>query len=283
MATEQAANTVRPTGGIRRFRERCGLAVDAGDLVVSDYRGRKHRFRLDASESAPASYVYSVGGPWWAIVDRRGQAIVSGVNEQWDSTEIEDLTEPAGIASVVHGGSQAPPLRNDGVVLEEPGWAKWSLPIVGGSSAASLAIASAAQQRFIPVWTAVAFFVVIWGLFLRAWMAGALAPPRPGKSWPETQKIIEEYAGKREPAWQPPLPPKWRLAAEFQFGTYFLLSLVTLIRSHFMAAFMAVVVSLVLFGMTHWMMSHSRFWWWCTVVIINVAGVLTLVATLFDE
>jgi hypothetical protein len=268
--------------GIRSFRERCRLAVEDGSLVVSDEKGRERRFRLDGSEQAPARYVFILGRPWWMIVDGQGEGIVRGAHEDWDWKEITEVTEPAGIST----DSQTekipdPPLRHDAVLLEEPRWVARNLTLVPLLGAFSLAAAAGAQQGVIPIWVAVVYFAAVLGLAVRGFSAGALAPARRSKSTPEIEAFLAEQGVK--PGWQPPLPPKWRLAAEFQFGTYFLLALVSLIQGELMGALMALVVSLVFFGITRWTMSGSPWAWWTFIVIGNVGGVATLIAVVFGQ
>ncbi|HYH49125.1 MAG TPA: hypothetical protein VEG38_06220 [Acidimicrobiia bacterium] len=244
--------------------------------MATDHRGQDHRFPLDGSERAPSEYLHHPG--WWTIVDRRGEGLVRGSNDDWDSAEIEDLTEKAGIAWR-YMDEPLPELRPDGVLLQQAVVDRWAIPIVGGASTAALAAA-----YLLPVWLAATYFAVVLGLALYAWQAGALAPPRRSKSTPEIEKRFAEIEKKRldqdGPSWEPPVRGRWRLALEWQFGTFFVTAIVLVSKGEFGSAAVLPVVSALFFFYTRYVFPGIWWNWWAWVVIGNVGGLLFLVAEL---
>ena len=245
--------------------------------MATDYRGRDHHYPLDGSERAPSEYLDHAG--WWSIVDRRGDGLVRGSNDDWDSAEIEDLTKQVGIPSRWDRDGALPELREDGVVLQQSFVARWAIPIAGGGSGTALAVAYLA-----PVWLAVIYFTVLLGLALYAWQAGALAPPRRSKSTP----IVEAMAAKAEkerlqqhgPAWEPPVRGRWRLAVEWQFGIFFATAIVTALHGAYGPAAVLPLVSALLFFFTRYVFPGVSWSWWMFVAIGNIMGLAFFVAEL---
>jgi hypothetical protein len=279
-ATDRTVTTVRPVHGVRRFRERCRLGVHSGALVATDGRGQDHRYPLDGSEAAPSEFLDHAG--WWSIVDRRGEALVRGSHDDWDSAEIEDLTKQVGITSRWDRDDALPDLRDDGVVLEQSFVARWAVPIVGCGSGTALAVAYLA-----PVWLAVAYFTVLLGLALYAWRAGALVPPRRSKSTP----MIEAMAAKAEkerleqygPVWEPPVRGRWRLAVEWQFGIFFATAIVTALHGAYGPAAVLPLISALFFFFTRYVFPGVSWYWWALVVMSNITGWAMFLAELSAE
>jgi hypothetical protein len=277
MAADRTKTAVRPVRGVRRFQERCRLSLREGALVATDHRGRDHRFPLDGSEEAPSEYLDHAG--WWSIVDQRGQVLVRGSNDEWDSAEIEDLTKPAGIAWRWNEGAELPELRPDGVVLQQSFLDRWAVPIVGGGSGIALAVA-----YLLPIWVAAIYFVGILGLALYAWQAGALSPPRRSKSTPQIEalnaKIEQQRLEKYGPVWEPPVRGQWRLAVEWQFGIFFAAGLVLVTKGKYGPAAVMPVIAALLFFFTRYVFPGVAWTWWMFVIVGNVMAVVMFLAVL---
>src|SRR2546421_4443075 len=85
---------VEPLAGAGRAR----LAVGGGVLIVTDDRGRRHRFPLGGGESAPAVVIGTVGvsGPGsFAVLDGAGRAMIVTPRTLWPEAELPRLAEAA--------------------------------------------------------------------------------------------------------------------------------------------------------------------------------------------
>jgi hypothetical protein len=107
---------VRPSGGPQPFRRNASLAVRDGELVVTDGRGRVHRFTLDKTKGGVAHFcAYSVGmyhgsGQEYGSLDARYQALIRTWPILWNEEEIRHLAE---VADLIFHDSQADAPRGD--------------------------------------------------------------------------------------------------------------------------------------------------------------------------
>lgn len=115
---------VRPTRGTSRFRRNCWIGVTDGALVASDRRNRRYAFKLDGSDRAPYSHRVIFPGddpPQRHYIDRRGEAVIVLSNGTcWEAEDGRMVAEAAGL--VFDGGAAVPPLRSDGIKLEDSTW-----------------------------------------------------------------------------------------------------------------------------------------------------------------
>jgi hypothetical protein len=132
----------RPKRGTRRFRRNCWVGVIDGALVVNDRKNRRHEFRLDSTDIAPHSHrvLFGSSRPWeHHFIDGRGESVVAIMNAtRWDGP-----TAVGTAAGLILDTEQViPPLRVDGVKLEDSTWpelhyiqlslaAVWVLVILG--------------------------------------------------------------------------------------------------------------------------------------------------------
>ncbi|MGH8998900.1 MAG: hypothetical protein ACRDY7_05860 [Acidimicrobiia bacterium] len=275
---------VKPTGGIRRFRQNASLSAEGGDLVVVDPRGKQSRFALDGSPHAPARHLTLLGSPHWMIVDGHDQAVVQGTTDHWDFAEIKDLTESVGMGYHFHGEHlPAPSLRPDAVVLDEPRWARNALPAVAAASGLSLVVA---YSGLVPLAAAIVFFAAVWGLFGAYWLAGGMAPQRRGKSWAERQEILARSGLDEASKWKPPVEGRLRLFLEMQCGTPLATGLALLVDGKYGPAAVMPVEMLLSFFLTHWVaftfLGFERFSWWGLLLVSNAVAFALFLVFLFS-
>lgn len=88
------------------------------------------------------------------------------------------------------------------------------------------------------------------------------------------------------PEWQQRLPRKLRIAAEWQFGTWFATSFLLLLRGELMGAAIGVGFSAMVFLMLtgglqpSWRL-ETPLGWWAVVVLFTMMGALGVVVLLF--
>lgn len=195
MQTEkQIPGILRPTGGTKKFRRNCRLVAEEGAIAATDRNGKTTRFQLDGTDAAPAEMITYLGKDPFVIIDRRGTAVLTSPFLLWDSSERADFCEAVGIAFNANNVDPAPPpLRPDGVRLEEPAWLRRynvSAPYV---MAAGVVVAPIARAFSLPLWLMIPFLPWL-AMYPVVRMTGYFAPRRIG---PDDEHFRQRMAAAR--------------------------------------------------------------------------------------
>jgi hypothetical protein len=173
---------VRPTYGTRRFRRNCWVGVIDRVLVANDRKNRRYEFPLDGSDQAPHAHRLVILDPRSTkhYIDRRGEALVTiGDGSCWD---VKDVTAIADAAGLTFDAAQVvPPLRADGVRLEDARWA--DLQYVRVALAAVMLLVILGRFEVIGIFPWVIVAVGLLGFCLAALLSGRYFKPKAG---PET-------------------------------------------------------------------------------------------------
>ena len=116
---------VRPVNGPQPFRRKASLALRGGELVVTDGKGRVHRFTLDKTKGGIAHFcTYSVAmyhgsGQEYGFLDARYQALVRTWPILWNQEEIRQLAEMADL--IFHDSQADAPTGNRPEMVELKG------------------------------------------------------------------------------------------------------------------------------------------------------------------
>jgi hypothetical protein len=180
--SDPASSTeVEPFSGTRRFRRTARMCVRDGALVATDRRGRTFSFPMDGTPQAPARFVVTFaseerdGHGRFAYLDGSGQAIIRGLNHEWNHFEQMEFNDAAGIAEGL-ANPPLPPLRHDGCAIEDVKWADvkylYIAAVLGG------AIAFALASDVIPTWLGWSVLAPILVLVVAVLLSGVTATPR---------------------------------------------------------------------------------------------------------
>jgi hypothetical protein len=89
------------------------------------------------------------------------------------------------------------------------------------------------------------------------------------------------------PLWQEQLPPRLRLALEWQFGTFLLGAVVLVFRGQFALAGLLVLLSIFLFAfLAGWVESrriNSPYLWWPFAILVTLMGFGLLIGSIFGD
>jgi hypothetical protein len=89
------------------------------------------------------------------------------------------------------------------------------------------------------------------------------------------------------PPWQERLPPRLRLAAETQLGTWILAALIMLLRGEVVGAVVLLMPSFLFFTLlTGWREDRritSPPLWWACVAVATALGALALIGSIFGD
>jgi len=154
MQTEkQVPGILRPTGGTKKFRRNCRLVAEEGAIAATDRNGKTTRFPLDGTDAAPAEMITYLGKDPFVIVDGRGNTVVTSPFLLWDTSERADFCEVVHIAFNGNNVDPAPPpLRADGVRLEEPAWLRRYVVSVPYAMLAGVVLAPLGRAFDLPLW-----------------------------------------------------------------------------------------------------------------------------------
>jgi hypothetical protein len=160
------------------------MAVENGDLVVTDRKGTERRFPLNSGPTSPARYmVISPNAPGafriqWAIVDGSDEVLVLGYIGDWDSVETEEIERAAGL-SIGSEDRDTPKteLRHDGILLEDGTW--WKLAPAAGSVAFVVALITGAGA--LPAALGWPLVVALMAFLVIGMTSGAYGKHRRGK------------------------------------------------------------------------------------------------------
>lgn len=173
---KETAGVLRPTGGSRRFRRNCSLLAEEGAVAVTDRKGKTTRFALDGTDNAPAHMASYLFRDEFVVVDGKGRGLIISDDGLWDGDEQKQFCEVAGIQSVAVN-ADLPPLRSDGVRLEEAAWlrlyALWTPYVILGGSI----LAPIGRFFLLSVWLMVPFVVWILVCFVPG-VTPLVFPPR---------------------------------------------------------------------------------------------------------
>jgi hypothetical protein len=178
---KEIPGVLRPTGGTKKFRRNCRLVAEKDAIAATDRDGNTRRFPLDGSEAAPAEMITYLGKDPFVIVDRTGKGLITSPFLLWDSSERADFCEVASIEFNGNNVDPAPPLRLNGVQLEEPAWLRRYAVSAPYALAAGVGLAAIGRAFNLPVWLMLPFLPwLIMYPVVRA--TGYFAPRRIGPS-----------------------------------------------------------------------------------------------------
>jgi hypothetical protein len=199
LTTPANPTVVRPVSGSRRFRRNARLAVEDGALVATDRRGKAYRFPFDGTQRAPARFVEtfaseeSDGEGRFAYLDGSSQAIVIGLNGDWNHYEQTDFNQAAGIPEGL-ATSPLPALRADGCRIRDVRWAQVKhlaiVAVIGG------AVAFGLSSDILPTWLGWSLLAPILLYVVAALSTGITASPR---DLDDLEKRVSEELGRSDP------------------------------------------------------------------------------------
>ncbi len=175
--------SIAPTRGTRRFRRNARLEIRDGRFVATDRHGRSSSVALDGSPFAPCRAVTRPDRKGkrteLAILDGNGDAFVIAEHGDWDSFERIDLMDAAGIRMGSRLEADVPSLRDDGCVVLDSTWWRWS-PIVGSGA---FAVGMFSGGGVIPRGIGFSLVVVAFVYLMAAVASGAFGRERQGKAY----------------------------------------------------------------------------------------------------
>lgn len=203
---------ITPTHGTRQFR-RSYLGVEGDILVVGDRKGVSREFPLRAGPDSPAELLAVFAEPLnafrsqLAILDGKGEALVVSHVGAWDSVELEEFIQAAGLTKRAEFLS-APPdnLRHDGLVLEDGTWFK-RVPAVG---TLTLVFALLTGAGVLPAALGWVIVLALAGFVATAFASGAFSKGRRGKGADQEEAFMAtgDSSVFDDPAHPSPSDPK---------------------------------------------------------------------------
>lgn len=148
------------------------MGVIDGALVANDRRNRRYEFTLDGSDRAPHSHriiVPDLDPPQRHYIDGQGEAVVVlSDGTCWEAEEERAVAEAAGL--VFDSTPVVPPLRADGVRLEDGTWAE--MRYVRLALAAGIVLVTLGRLEVIGVFPWILVAVALMGYILAALFSG---------------------------------------------------------------------------------------------------------------
>jgi hypothetical protein len=196
--TAEAARTpgiLRPTGGTKKFWRNCRLVAEKGAVAVTDRNGTTTRFALDGSEDAPKELMTYLGKDPFVILDGKGRGVITSPFLLWDAFESAAFCEVAHLENSVTNTYEPPPLRQDGVRLEEPGWLRRYVVSAPYVLIAGAVLAPLGRAFSLPVWLMIPSLPWLL-MYPLVRSTGYFAPRRIGPAEIHFQERVEARAKK---------------------------------------------------------------------------------------
>jgi len=160
------------------------MGVEGDALVVGDRKGVSRRFPLHQGSESPAEFVMVMSEPMGAfrsqavILDGKGEALAISHVGDWDSLELQEFLDAAGLTQ----RAESPPapmenLRDDGLVLEDGTWFK-SVPAAGTLTLIFSLLTGSGVLPTVVGWVIV---LALAGYVAAAFASGAFSKGRRGK------------------------------------------------------------------------------------------------------
>jgi hypothetical protein len=169
------------------------MGVEDGAFVVGDRKGVSRRFPLNQGSDSPAELLAVFPDPMGAfrsqtlILDGKGQALAVSHVGDWDSVELEEFIQVAGVTKRAEFlGAPVQNLRHDGLVLEDGTWFKW----VPAAGTLTLVFALLTGGGVLPAALGWVIVLALAGYVATAFASGAFSGGRRGKGADEEEEFM---------------------------------------------------------------------------------------------